>query len=402
MDINTLFLLTMHVEAMLGILLLLVWLQNKGTPGVAWWGSAHLMRAFSVALYGTYGATPSLIAIDLSSVLLFTSFGVTWTGARVFDGRKPRPGSLAAGAIVWLIASQLPGFSDSATLRGVMGTSIIAAFSWMTAYEFWRGRGERLVSRWPAIVILVSHGALFLVRAPLGTNPDAPLAHGILASAWLTVLSAEALLFTIATAFVLLAMAKERAELRQRTAAMVDPLTGLANRRAFVQMAEDMIRAQVRRGQPVAVFLVDFDNFKAVNDRYGHLVGDIALRTFAEIAGRSLRSSDLVGRLGGEEFAVMLSDANRDNAFVVAERLRANFAHAATALGSHEVHATLSIGVTIIQEPTDQLSNLLERADKALYRAKANGRNRVELSDMPTDLNPPKTPSAPERLSTAA
>jgi diguanylate cyclase (GGDEF)-like protein len=272
----------------------------------------------------------------------------------------------------------------------------------MTAYEFWRGRGERLVSRWPAIVILVSHGALFLVRAPLSANADAPLAHGILASAWLTVLSAEALLFTIATAFVLLAMAKERAELRQRTAAMVDPLTGLANRRAFVQMAEDMIRVQVKRGQPVAVFLVDFDNFKAVNDRYGHLVGDIALRTFAEIAGRSLRSSDLVGRLGGEEFAVMLSDANRDNAFVVAERLRANFAHAATALGSHEVHATLSIGVTIIQEPTDQLSNLLERADKALYRAKANGRNRVELSDMPTDVNPPETPAASERLSTAA
>jgi diguanylate cyclase (GGDEF)-like protein len=403
MDVNTLFILTMHVEAMLGILLLLVWLQNKGTHGVAWWGSAHLMRSVSVALYGTYGWVPDLVSIDLSSALLFTSFGVTWTGARVFDGRKPLPGSLAAGAIAWLAACQMPGFTDAIYLRGLMGASIITAFSWMTAYEFWRGRGERLVSRWPAIILFFSHGMLFLTRTPLVTAATAPITdHGILSSAWLTVLSAEALLFTIAIAFVLLAMAKERAELRHRTAAMVDPLTGLANRRAFLQYSEDMLRAQVKRGRPVAVFLIDFDHFKAVNDQYGHLVGDIALRTFAEIASRSLRASDIVGRLGGEEFAVLLTDADRDNAFLVAERLRTNFASAAAALGSHDVHATLSVGVSIIQQPADDLAVLLERADQALYRAKAKGRNRVELSDLPGEPSLLETPDALERLSTAA
>jgi diguanylate cyclase (GGDEF)-like protein len=404
MDVNTLFILTMHVEAMLGILLLLVWLQNKSTHGVAWWGSAHLMRSVSVALYGTYGWAPNLVSIDLSSVLLFTSFGVTWTGARVFAGRKPLPGSLCAGAILWLTACQIPGFTDALYLRGLLGASIIATFSWATAYEFWRGRGESLVSRWPAIVLLFSNGALFLMRTPLVTSVSQPINdHGILSSAWLTVMSAEALLFTIAIAFVLLAMAKERAELRQRTAAMVDPLTGLANRRAFLQFGEETIRAQVKRGRPVAVFLLDFDHFKTVNDQYGHLVGDIALRTFAETATRSLRTSDIVGRMGGEEFAVLLSDANRDNAYLVAERLRTNFESAAVALGVHnKVHATLSIGVSIIQEPTDDLALLLERADRALYRAKAKGRNRVELSELPGDPSLPETPDAPERLSTAA
>ncbi|MGE0522130.1 MAG: GGDEF domain-containing protein [Variibacter sp.] len=404
MDVNTLFILTMHVEAMLGILLLLVWLQNKNTHGVAWWGSAHLMRSVSVVLYGTYGWVPNLVSIDLASALLFTSFGVTWTGARVFDGRKPLPGSLCAGAILWLIVCQVPGFTDALYLRGLMGVSIIAAFSWATAYEFWRGRGESLVSRWPAIVLLFSNGVLFLVRTPLVTAISRPInSHGILSSAWLTVMSAEALLFTIAIAFVLLAMAKERAELRQRTAAMVDPLTGLANRRAFLQLGEETIRMQVKRGRPVAVFLLDFDHFKAVNDQYGHLVGDIALRTFAEIAGRSLRPSDIVGRIGGEEFAVLLTDADRDNAYLVAERLRTNFESAAVALGAHnKVHATLSIGVSIIQEPTDDLALLLERADQALYRAKAKGRNRVELSDPPSDPSLPETPDMPERLSTAA
>ncbi len=393
----------MHVEAILGLLLFLVWMQNYGTRGVAWWGTAHLMRSLSIALYGAYETLPNLLTIDLASALLFTSFGVTWTGARVFDGRKALPGSLIAGAVVWLAACQIPAFATANSLRGLVAASICAAFSWLTAHEFWRGRSEHLVSRWPAIAILFFNGALFLIRTPLSTMIAAPIAdHGILSSAWIAVLSSDALLFTIAIAFILLAMTKERAELRQRTAAMVDPLTGLANRRAFEQYGEDLIRAQVKRGRPVAVFLVDFDHFKTINDRYGHLVGDIVLRTFAEVATRNLRSSDIVGRMGGEEFAVMLADADRDNAFLVAERLRANFAAAAAAIGSHAVRATLSIGVSIIQAPGDNLALLLGRADRALYRAKANGRNRVELADAPDAPAPPVPTGRPERLPAAA
>src|ERR1043165_6600594 len=106
-EVNTLFLLTIDVEAILGLLLLLVWVQNTRIQAVAWWASAHLMRATSVMLYGLYGSGPDLVTIDLSNVLLFSSFGVTWNGARVFNGRPALPGSLAAGAIVWMVAAQL-------------------------------------------------------------------------------------------------------------------------------------------------------------------------------------------------------------------------------------------------------------------------------------------------------
>jgi diguanylate cyclase (GGDEF)-like protein len=397
LDVKTLFLLTMYVEAILGLLLLLAWAQNLSTRAVAWWGAANLMRSLSIELYGLYGGAPDLVSIDLASALLFTSYGLTWTGARVFDGRKPLPGSLAAGAIAWLLACQFPAFATAETARGFLSAVIIAGFSWLTAYEFWRGRNERLVSRWPTILLLFGHGALFLLRTPLSALlPKWGLDHA-LSSGWLTVLSPEALLFTIAIAFVLLAMAKERAELRHRMAALVDPLTGVANRRAFLQNAEQVTRRQVERVRPVAVFIVDIDHFKTINDRFGHAAGDQVLRLFTRTCTANLRASDLVGRLGGDEFAVLLADANRDNAFLVAERIRKAFAAAAATVGGQTMAATVSIGVAIIQDPQQDLTALIDQADQVLYRAKADGRNRVALAPMPEpDAEKPTASAARE------
>jgi diguanylate cyclase (GGDEF)-like protein len=388
LDISTLFLLTMYVEAILGLLLLLVWIQNVNAQAVAWWGSAHLMRSLSIALYGLYGSVPNLVSIDLAGALLFTSFGVTWTGARLFEGRKPLPGSLAVGAILWVAACQFPNFADDTGLRTLLSGGIIAGFSWATAYEFWRGRGEPLVSRWPTILLLFGYGALFLLRTPLSARLSHIEREPALTSAWLTVLSVEALLFTIAAAFVLLAMAKERNEQGHKTAAMIDPLTGLANRRAFEQEAEQITRRQIALNRPVAVFLIDLDHFKAINDNFGHATGDCVLQLFAEVCAANLRSTDLVGRLGGEEFAVLLSDANHDNAFMVAERIRSAFATAAMMADDHMIGATISIGISIIQDPDQNLAILLAQADQALYQAKARGRNRVALATIEAFLQP--------------
>jgi diguanylate cyclase (GGDEF)-like protein len=405
LDVNTLFLITMYVEAILGLLLLLVWVQNIKATAVAWWGFAHLLRSLSIGLFGLYGSVSDLISIDLAGALLFTSFGVTWTGARMFDGRDPRFGSLITGGALWVLACQFSGFNEAPELRMLLSSGIIAAFSWAGAYEFWRGREERLLSRWPAIILLFSHGALFLVRTPLSAALPETAHAGALSSAWMTVLSGEALLFTIAIAFVLLAMAKERAELHQRRAALIDPLTGMANRRAFLQDAEDLIRMQVRRARPVAVFLIDLDHFKSINDRFGHMVGDKVLKLFGDIAKAKLRGTDIIGRLGGEEFAVLLADADRDNAFLVAERLRSAFATSSIVAADVVVSATVSIGIAIIQDPNEDLTHLLASADEALYRAKANGRNQCVLAtiDVPNEgltdtVSPPVAPGMPRSL----
>ena len=163
-------------------------------------GIGHLLRAASVVLFGMYGSAPDVITIDLANVLLFTAFALTWTGARVFDHLRPQPILMFGGAALWLIVCRLPTVEGSFSVRVLLSSGIITAYTWATAYEFWRGRSEPLVSRWPAIFMLFAHGALYLLRTPFGIMlPWSPTGNQVFESVWLTVLSFEALLFTISS-----------------------------------------------------------------------------------------------------------------------------------------------------------------------------------------------------------
>jgi diguanylate cyclase (GGDEF)-like protein len=244
----------------------------------------------------------------------------------------------------------------------LLSSGIITGYTWLTAYEFWQGRREPLVSRWPAIFMLFAHGALFLLRTPL--------------------LSFEALLFTIAIAFILLAMAKERTELRHKTAALVDPLTGIANRRAFLEGGSQLARRVDAHPRPAAVLVIDLGHFKSINDRFGHALGDRVLQVFAETATSNIGPFDLVGRLGGEEFAAVLYDAGKEKALSTAERIRSAFAEVAADVDGRMVAATVSIGVAVSQDGPLDVPAMLALADQALYQAKERGRNRVEIASL--------------------
>ncbi len=393
LDVNTLFLVTIYVEAILGLLLLFAWVQNTAIYAVAWWGFADLMRAASIMLFGMYGSVSDLISIDLANAILFTAFAVTWTGARVFDHRKPRWILLFGGAALWLVLYRIPAIQNSWDLRMLLASGIITAYTWATAYEFWRGRSEPLVSRWPAIFMFFAHGALYLLRTPFGAM-IAPVNNQVFASVWITVLSFEALLFTIAIAFILLAMAKERTEHRHKTASLIDPLTGIANRRAFLQDAELQLKRQATEPRPMAVLLLDLDNFKSINDRFGHAMGDRVLQIFAEVGSGCMRRFDIFGRLGGEEFAALLVDTSRERALAVAEQIRSSFVEITAMVEGKPVVATVSIGVVISYDAVLDLSALLAQADHALYRAKDNGRNRIEIASIELILDRVKRASA--------
>jgi diguanylate cyclase (GGDEF)-like protein len=380
LDVNTLFLVTIYVEAILGLLLLFAWVQNAGIRAVAWWGSAHLMRAMSIVLFGMYGSVSDVVSIDLANALLFLAYAITWNGARVFDGRKPLLLYLVMGSVIWLIISHMPSIAKAYELRVLLASGIITTYTWLTAYEFWRGRSEPLVSRWPAIFMLFAHGALFMLRTPIGALLPWSITHQVFESVWLTVLSFEALLFTIAIAFILLAMAKERTEYRHKTAAMVDPLTGIANRRSFLHDAGQLAKKHAAHAHPAAVLLIDLDHFKSINDRFGHAIGDRVLQIFAATANDLMRPQDLVGRLGGEEFAAVLYDADRAKAVTLAEQIRGTFAEAAAEVGGYPVAATLSIGMVLHEGDALDVPELLVQADHALYYAKERGRNRVEVA----------------------
>ncbi|BBI98369.1 diguanylate cyclase [Ferrigenium kumadai] len=160
--------------------------------------------------------------------------------------------------------------------------------------------------------------------------------------------------------------------------ASTDALTGVYNRHWMGKAFPRALQRCSHNKQPFAVMVVDIDHFKKINDTYGHLVGDLALKTVAKCMAENLRPHDLLARYGGEEFAVLLTEADLDAAKMVAERLRAKIAAAEIRSDDISFHVTLSIGITPTQH-NEKLEHLIHEADQALYRAKQAGRNRVEV-----------------------
>ncbi|PSL15473.1 PAS domain S-box-containing protein/diguanylate cyclase (GGDEF)-like protein [Marinobacterium halophilum] len=161
--------------------------------------------------------------------------------------------------------------------------------------------------------------------------------------------------------------------------ATTDPLTGLSNRRAFIERLHEEQRLCRRLQHESALMMIDFDHFKEINDRYGHSAGDAVLQHFAQVASDCLRTTDLLGRLGGEEFAVLLPGTDRAGALHLAERIRECLEQEPTHTDDGDIPMTLSIGLTLLDPADDGTSTALNRADKALYQAKSSGRNRVEF-----------------------
>ena len=181
---------------------------------------------------------------------------------------------------------------------------------------------------------------------------------------------------------------KELAEHRART----DPLTGLPNRRAFTELARVEIERAQRFGQPLSLVAIDLDHFKSINDGHGHAVGDAVLVDFARRAQAQLRVIDLLARIGGEEFVLLLPGTDAEGAFQVAERIRLLLDQRALSIPGGSLRYTSSFGVAELEPLFPGLDRWLARADAALYAAKGKGRNRVELA--PQDRSRP-TPQPP-------
>lgn len=181
-------------------------------------------------------------------------------------------------------------------------------------------------------------------------------------------------------------------ELRQQNEALIaslerqaklDTLTGVANRRHFLETGNAEIRRASRFEHAMALLMLDIDHFKLINDTCGHLVGDRVIKAVADAAAAQLRHCDCLGRLGGEEFAVVLPETELTAALAAAERLRETIAALQLSHGGQPLPVTVSIGVTVLEAAGEPLSSLLHRADTAMYRAKNAGRNRVEVGRGP-------------------
>ena len=187
---------------------------------------------------------------------------------------------------------------------------------------------------------------------------------------------------------------------RYKELSLTDHLTGLYNKRYFMRRLKEEVARAVRYGEEMSMIFTDIDHFKMVNDNYGHHVGDEVLRRIGAILAGGmgefkvvsrLRKSDIIARYGGEEFVVILPETTPENAVVAAEKMRAAVEKEQIQIGEIEIKVTMSFGVAGVSSDTTSEDDLVDRADFAMYKAKENGRNRVEIYNHETDskfINP--------------
>jgi diguanylate cyclase (GGDEF)-like protein len=319
------------------------------------------------------------VAIDIANALRFFAFGIAWHAARRFGGRKGSWTIAVAPAVAWLAAMAVLG--DTLGPRILIAAPVVAAFAFAMAFELWRASPRsQWIARFAAALLMV-HGSVFAARfAYVVVTWAAPLDPGLsIAGPFHPLAIMEGLLLAVALAFLLMSATKDEIGKKHLEAALVDPLTGVLNRRGFEAEAERMLLRAARDGSSTALIVLDLDHFKAVNDTWGHPVGDLALCAVAKTMAAELRGGDVIGRLGGEEFVIALAANRTDQAAVLAERVRRAVADLPIRGGGGLVDLTVSIGVAAHRGATS-LDKLMAHSDAALYRAKAAGRNRVELA----------------------
>ena len=376
-DIPTLQTVTAFVAFAAGCMLLFTWLQNRQTASLAFWGAAYVIGAAGGILLLARSLLPEFVAINIGGALFLSSFGLMWSGVRNFAGRTVSLKFALAGGVIWLALGHILTFSAAPGVRVGIGATIAAAYLLAAALEAWRCDKE-LMSRWPAIVFLTVQAGFLLARIPFADRLPFPPGLATEQLSWAPVFTFCFLLNHFCLAFLALSMAKERLELEYRRTASIDPLTGVSNRRSFLEIGERQLQRTLAEGKPAAVLVLDLDLFKTINDTFGHQTGDRVLCAFCDTAAGTLRPNDLLGRMGGEEFACLLPGASATNALQVAERIRANFEGRRVHVGAQVSNSTVSIGIATAEGVGTDLAAMLAAADRALYQAKAKGRNRVE------------------------
>lgn len=380
LDLPTLMVAGSFVTAISGMFLVFAWLQNRQAPGMLWWAAGNLALALAVPLVASRNPVFGVPSTVIGILFLNISPALIWGAARACNGRKPPIASVAAGAIVWLLAFAMPIIRQSPETQMALNLGVASFYFLAAANEFWRGGDEHLQSRRPLIVLLFLHGIFFVFGTVEAASGDLPTFGPPSLGSWFGLIHFETLVFVVGTAIFAVAMAKERTEQIYMAAARIDSLTGVANRGALIETAQAMLERCLHARVPLSLIVFDLDWFKAVNDTFGHSAGDRVLRTFADLAQKSLRGTDFIGRPGGEEFVVLLPGSSKTAAYAVAERIRTAFAAASHEIDGRALNATVSAGVATAT-PTSTLDTLMAAADKALYRAKAEGRNRVEVSE---------------------
>lgn len=376
-DSQTLFLAMFITTAVAAALLFWSWWRNRPDQTLLFAGGALALVGVAVLLFSARGRWPSLLTVDIAHAAALLALAFVWASARVFNGERPSPLILSAGPVVWLLACQLMPLRDSFPMATIVSSPFVVVYSLLAAREFWASDG--LVSRGALAATLLVHAAVASLRIPVAISQivsDAPVKA--YQSPAFVLFMLEAIAFVQALVFLLVSLTKDRLELQLRLTATIDPLSGLPNRRALLDNGAQALAHGLRGRRPTAVIVFDLDRFKDINDSHGHAMGDRVIQLFAEVARANLRVGDYVGRIGGEEFAAVLAEADEEAGGAAAQRVIDVFAERSTKM--FPLRCTVSAGVAASRASTDSFEVLLAAADAALYLAKHGGGDRWEAA----------------------
>lgn len=378
-DLRTVVLMS---SVMPGLMALLMFSLGRGFAtnirGVGYWACGAMLVSVAAILLALRGSVPDGLSIIGGNCGMIISTGFWLIGSQRFFGRSPSWGFVAfmlfSGAVgeTWLSWVH-PSAAGRALCINVILALIYARQAFvMTCY------GRHDASAMSVGIMFLIQAAVTVVRVVTSLGPafaqTGLYAHDSVQNIYLATNAFMSLLVTVG--FMLVAMNRLRAQLEQQS--LVDPLTGLLNRRAFLNAHREEREKMMRTGGLLSLLLIDLDHFKAVNDTYGHIKGDEILVDFSRRAGALLKHHNHLSRWGGEEFAALVPGSRPEELLALAETLRSKIAlNDDFSLPSY----TCSIGIACSASGNATIERLVKDADEALYRAKRNGRNCVELSE---------------------
>ncbi|WP_412479631.1 GGDEF domain-containing protein [Azonexus sp. IMCC34839] len=362
-------------------------LSPRMRTALMYWAGANLfalLSSLNLLLRDTQPGSTEVLTAQASQFLIAY---LMLMGTRCFAGLKPWP--IRYGISLLLIhvgtATAFTLVLPSVAWRIIGSSLIIGTLLVLCARTIARGPIREYPARYFFAFACGLHALFVFTRiAVVSRSPElaVELTHSTTVPPLMVL---EAIIFLVTTAISTLMLVNETVTTELRRLADIDHLTATFNRRSFLSLLNKAIGTAERTNTCLSVLVIDLDHFKEINDSHGHRIGDEALAHFAKTATACLRNEDILGRIGGEEFAVFLPNAAIADAHAIAERLRQHLLAEPLPIPHRSIPLTVSIGVAQYHAQ-ESIESLLHRADKAMYRAKESGRNRVESSPLPLAL----------------
>jgi diguanylate cyclase (GGDEF)-like protein len=391
LDLTTLSVVIMTVTAFLCATMIFVWRVQRTYPGFGLWTLANLVAAIGFFFLILHGILPDFMTMILGNYLAVATNLLCLEGNRKFLGLSSNRW-FDAGVIALYapLMAYFTFFDNNVASRIVVSSLCLAVISASSWYIFNRAVQKDINFTYKfARITYFAFAVMMLLRAIL-TLTYSQITDFYAPDTIQSVVYLMFIVFAVLWRFQYLILNNERlqqelqsAQVELENLAKIDFLTGVNNKRNFFEIGNNEIQRAERFPYALTVLMFDIDHFKQVNDTHGHAAGDLVLTEIAEICKRNLRAVDVLGRLGGEEFAIILPDTNASSAEIVAEHLRSLIEESEIEFLTEKIKVTASFGIAAFNGADEQIEIILERADAALYEAKRAGRNRVVIADSP-------------------